>query len=430
MPADLETIVAKAMARNSVDRYVTAQALADDLRRFLADKPILAKRPSLLEKAAKWSRRRRRPGRYGDRCTAGRRMWAVDRYGPHLGGLQPDQVGERKGRQGEGKGHSGLRERANQERARAEEAADKAREVLDFFTQVSAKEFPDTPDLRPIRRKLLERALGYYEDFIDQQGDDPSVQGQLVASQWRIASILDDMGEKEDAKAMFEQIRTSLRASRWPVPGMPYAFGPTALSRSSLLTQPAVKKDLKLSDSQVKAIAALADKRRKWDEQEAYETACFEVLRPEQAKRLRQIIWQQRGAHVFADPDVADALQLTADQRQRIRKIEDDARRPGRSGEPQVRSGDHRPSDMWKQHEDDYWKNVSDRLTAVLTDEQKTTWKTMAGDPFQGEVRFSSSPSTFVQAFLRTIDHHGGHEKSSVFRRSKGGARKLEIAQS
>ena len=53
IPADLETIVAKAMAKSPADRYATAQALADDLRRFLEDKPIQAKRPSLLEKAAR-----------------------------------------------------------------------------------------------------------------------------------------------------------------------------------------------------------------------------------------------------------------------------------------------------------------------------------------------------------------------------------------
>ncbi len=34
-------------------------SLADDLGRFLQDQPILARRPSLLDRAAKWSRRHR-----------------------------------------------------------------------------------------------------------------------------------------------------------------------------------------------------------------------------------------------------------------------------------------------------------------------------------------------------------------------------------
>src|SRR5262249_35024252 len=59
LPADLETILLKAMAKDSNGRYTTAQELADDLRRFLELKPIRARRPNVLERAAKWSRRHR-----------------------------------------------------------------------------------------------------------------------------------------------------------------------------------------------------------------------------------------------------------------------------------------------------------------------------------------------------------------------------------
>jgi WD40 repeat protein/serine/threonine protein kinase len=57
VPAELETIVLKAMAKNTEERYATAQELADDLKRFLEDKPIRAKRPSLLQRTWKWARR-------------------------------------------------------------------------------------------------------------------------------------------------------------------------------------------------------------------------------------------------------------------------------------------------------------------------------------------------------------------------------------
>jgi WD40 repeat protein/serine/threonine protein kinase len=59
VPAELETIVLKAMAKNPEERYGTAQEVADDLRRFLEDKPIRARRPSLRQRAAKWARRHR-----------------------------------------------------------------------------------------------------------------------------------------------------------------------------------------------------------------------------------------------------------------------------------------------------------------------------------------------------------------------------------
>jgi serine/threonine protein kinase len=59
IPPELETILAKAMEKNPSDRYATAQELADDLRRFLDDKPIRARRPSALTRVRKWCRRHR-----------------------------------------------------------------------------------------------------------------------------------------------------------------------------------------------------------------------------------------------------------------------------------------------------------------------------------------------------------------------------------
>jgi serine/threonine protein kinase/Flp pilus assembly protein TadD len=57
VPADLETIVLKAMEKNAVDRYATAKDLADDLQRFLADKPIRARPTSMAKRLRGWGRR-------------------------------------------------------------------------------------------------------------------------------------------------------------------------------------------------------------------------------------------------------------------------------------------------------------------------------------------------------------------------------------
>jgi tetratricopeptide (TPR) repeat protein len=57
LPRDLVTIVYKAMAREPADRYQTPAALAEDLRRFLDDRSILARRASLMEQAWRWCRR-------------------------------------------------------------------------------------------------------------------------------------------------------------------------------------------------------------------------------------------------------------------------------------------------------------------------------------------------------------------------------------
>jgi WD40 repeat protein/serine/threonine protein kinase len=59
IPAELETIVLKALEKNPAERYGTAQELADDLERFLKDEPIRARRPSLVQRMRKWGRRHR-----------------------------------------------------------------------------------------------------------------------------------------------------------------------------------------------------------------------------------------------------------------------------------------------------------------------------------------------------------------------------------
>jgi tetratricopeptide (TPR) repeat protein len=53
----LETIVLKAVAKEPAARYHRAEQMADDLRRFLSDRPILARRSTVLERLGRWCRR-------------------------------------------------------------------------------------------------------------------------------------------------------------------------------------------------------------------------------------------------------------------------------------------------------------------------------------------------------------------------------------
>jgi eukaryotic-like serine/threonine-protein kinase len=59
IPRDLETIVLKAMAKEPAARYSSARELADDLQSFLDDQPIRARRPRVVDRLARWSRRHR-----------------------------------------------------------------------------------------------------------------------------------------------------------------------------------------------------------------------------------------------------------------------------------------------------------------------------------------------------------------------------------
>jgi eukaryotic-like serine/threonine-protein kinase len=57
VPPDLETICLKCLEKNPARRYHSAQALAEELRRFLKHEPIQAVRVSAIRKAESWLRR-------------------------------------------------------------------------------------------------------------------------------------------------------------------------------------------------------------------------------------------------------------------------------------------------------------------------------------------------------------------------------------
>lgn len=57
VPADVETIVAKALEKEKERRYSSAADLANDIRRFLSDEPIAARPPSVAYQVGKFARR-------------------------------------------------------------------------------------------------------------------------------------------------------------------------------------------------------------------------------------------------------------------------------------------------------------------------------------------------------------------------------------
>jgi hypothetical protein len=59
IPAELETVALKCLAKEPSERYGTARELAEDLRRWLADRAIAAKPPSLRYRIGKWAARHR-----------------------------------------------------------------------------------------------------------------------------------------------------------------------------------------------------------------------------------------------------------------------------------------------------------------------------------------------------------------------------------
>jgi len=59
VPPELETICLKTLEKDMEHRYVTARAFAEDLRRYVNDMPIEAKRPGVIKRGVKFARRQK-----------------------------------------------------------------------------------------------------------------------------------------------------------------------------------------------------------------------------------------------------------------------------------------------------------------------------------------------------------------------------------
>jgi len=59
IPADLETICLKALEKELADRFGSAAAMADELRRWLQDEPLTIRPATWLERSRRWARRHR-----------------------------------------------------------------------------------------------------------------------------------------------------------------------------------------------------------------------------------------------------------------------------------------------------------------------------------------------------------------------------------
>jgi eukaryotic-like serine/threonine-protein kinase len=375
IPAELETIVLKAAAKSPAERYATAQELADDLQRFLDHRPILARRPGLLERATKWARRHR--GLVASAVAlllmgvAALLVATLVIAGEHA---ETRAAYERERRQAQ---------EARDQRARAEESARQAREnfrqarkAVDLLTHMGEEDLIDPASARSVRRRMLEAALGYYQDFLEQQ-QDPSVHADLEASRTRVSQLLDEL--------------TALQGS----------------GQLALLKERPVQDDLKLSTSQrQRAVQSLGELNEKWhkafrdfrkaDQEErrartlglarAEERAIAEILNPEQARRFRQIVLQleQRGPYGFSDPQVVRALELTAKQREKIRRIFWVAYPRSWDGWP-YDSGPLRKG--MRKMGPEPWKSIHGKVMDVLTTAQKERWRELAGAPVQFELR-------------------------------------------
>ena len=187
IPVDLETIVLKAISKSAVDRYATAQELADDLQRFLASKPVQARRPGLVQHVGKWTRRNWVPLT----LVAVTLLMAFS-----VGMLIIGQAFRSERSQ---------RQLAEQEKAAAVASLNLALHAVDkMYSEVATQWLATDTTLMPTRRAFLEDALSIYEQVVQRPATGRSSRVVVARTYFRIGRIHERLGKYADARQAFE----------------------------------------------------------------------------------------------------------------------------------------------------------------------------------------------------------------------------------
>jgi serine/threonine-protein kinase len=164
----LEAVCLKAMAMRPEDRYAMPRQLAEEIERWMADEPVEARREPWVAYAARWARRHR-PAVAG--LTALMLTAVVALSASNV------LIGQERART------AVARVQAETNFLRAQEAVDRS------FTEVSETVLLRGPGLQPLRRRLLQSARGYYEQFVREQEGRSGPRAELGRALLRLARI-------------------------------------------------------------------------------------------------------------------------------------------------------------------------------------------------------------------------------------------------
>ena len=367
VPAELETIVLKALAKNPAERYQSAAALGADIQRYLDHKPILARPPSLLDRFRKWSRR------HPSIAIAGVLLLAVIAIA--------SLVSNRMIALEQQKTTAAL----DREKIRAQEAEksfQQSRQAVDALFQISQEELAGTP-ADGARKRILEVVLGHYEDFVEQGRGDPASHAELTRVQNEVKQILEEL----NAIQREMQIRLLARDA------VQSELGLTDDQESrleTLLSQWEQERDAHFE--QMRSLSEDAKRSKLLAAAHEHETALDELLRPDQLARFRQIALQSLWLAAFKEPEVVKALDLTPQQRSQIRDIEREmVFRPFRGGGPRLPEPPRPPSPerMRRDREE-----ALAEVLKLLSRKQLARWQELTGRTFSdfGDGPFPGPP--------------------------------------
>lgn len=178
LPADLQTVIDKAMAKHRDDRYANASEMAADLRRVVRGEPVSTKLVSPIVIVARWTSSN--PALVSAAvaiCAALGLMLSTGTYMVNRtisDALQDAQSNLRKV-------HALQRERA---------------ETIDSLAMI--------PGVEKFRRRLIQTELRYYQEYVKQpQG--AAMQDELAQAYTRMGTLNEELGQVAEAVGAFQR---------------------------------------------------------------------------------------------------------------------------------------------------------------------------------------------------------------------------------
>jgi tetratricopeptide (TPR) repeat protein len=201
VPHDLETICLKCLEKDPRRRYVTAQALADDLRAWLESRPIAARRVGAAERAWLWCKRRPAVA-----ALSAAVLIAL------VGGTAAVIAIQSHANRRLAATNKKLRQSNNNlaiERQRVEVRERQAVEAIQRYGDAIANEpaLKNSPELKDLRRRLLREPIGFFHSLREQLEQDarsrPESLEALSAAAYQQGRLSYEVGDRLDAEKSF-----------------------------------------------------------------------------------------------------------------------------------------------------------------------------------------------------------------------------------
>jgi tetratricopeptide (TPR) repeat protein len=192
LPRDLETVCLKCLRKEPAKRYASAEALADDLGRFLEGQPVRARPVSPWVRAVKWVRREPALAglvAVGALALATVIVGALWHNAQLTAALSEVETQEKEAR-------------LQRDRARDRLIAEAA--IVDqFLLKVSDSAEMKAHGLEPLRKQLLDLAIRYYEALVREEDSEPRMQAEHARAYGRLADVLAKTGNSSAAEKAF-----------------------------------------------------------------------------------------------------------------------------------------------------------------------------------------------------------------------------------